>query len=52
MEREWISQILSPDLKDVISRTENAAARLDALVDKDRKEYLASLSAQNSAYTL
>lgn len=52
IEREWISQILSPDLKDVISRTENAAARLDALVDKDRKEYLASLSAQNSAYTL
>ena len=31
---------------------EHAAARLDALVDKDRKEYLASLSAQNSAYTL
>lgn len=52
LEREWISQILSPDLKDVISRTENAAARLDAMVEKDRKEYLASLSAQNSAYTL
>lgn len=52
LEREWIGQILSPALKDVISLAENAASRLDAMVDKDRKQYLATLSAHNAAFTL
>lgn len=52
LEREWIAQILSPALKDVISLAENAAARLDAMVEKDRKQYLATLNAHNAAFGL
>lgn len=52
LERSWIGQILSPALKDVISMADNAAARLDAMVEKDRKEYLSSLNAHNTSFTI
>lgn len=52
LERSWIGQILSPALKDVISMADNAAARLDAMVEKDRKEYLSTLNAHNTSFTI
>lgn len=52
MEKQWLHQILNQPLKDIISKAENASARLDALVDKDRKDYLRVLTAHNAAFSL
>ncbi|MCM1005912.1 MAG: DUF4954 family protein [Prevotella sp.] len=51
-ELAWIYSVLDKPLKEVISKAENAAARLDALVEQDRKDYLKTLSTHNSAFTL
>lgn len=52
LEQIWIRQILTPELKAMIKSTEDAETRLDALVEQDRKQYLASLSAHNNSFTL
>lgn len=51
-ELQWILQIMTPELKALLADAENAIAALDALVEKDRKQYLASLSAHNAAFTI
>lgn len=52
LERQWILQIMTPELKALLDNSEKAIACLDALVEKDRKQYLATLSAHNSAFSL
>lgn len=51
-EMSWIHSILDKPLKDIIAKAENAAARLDALVENDRKAYLQVLAAHNATFTL
>ena len=52
LELGWIQNILDQPLKEAIGKAENAAARLDALVEKDRKDYLQTLTSHNSVFTL
>lgn len=51
-ELQWIRQILTPELKGLLADADRAVSRLDALVEKDRKDYLSTLAAHNSAFTL
>ena len=52
LERRWILSVLTPELKAELGDLAEASARLDALVEKDRHDYLQSLTAHNNLLTL
>lgn len=52
VEREWIQQQLTPQLRLQLTDATKASDRLGALVDKDRKQYLQTLAHHNTAFNL
>lgn len=51
LEKEWIDTILSDSMRDIISHYPQGKHDFDAMIEKDRKEYLDTLSAHNSEFT-
>lgn len=47
MERKWIDTILTPELRESLGEIDKSASELEAMIEKDRRDYLESLATYN-----